>query len=657
MQNQDAYWLQNHPDLIDQAGEWAWQDSGGGVYKIYFWPVLITDLNKTEVGLAGTSGALIKVNGAQGVRLEGFEIAGAHFYGIFIDNSSNITVSECLIRNCNHTGLMVRSSQNVFVTKNVIISGRYGCYIENSPNTTIEYNEIAYNWEDGLRFDGECLDSVVRRNFLHDHICWNHPDNFQTYANYATRLGPKNLHLIENVFLAGGQDAMLESTTDSEFRGNLVIGSYAVAVKFDSGGTCHRWAMSDNTIVLNYMPVDPGDTFDLQENVFMNGYPSRLYSCSATIKYTADRNLFWKSGRSSTPNNVLGWDYTDRTLAQFQSLSGQDINSAASDPQFVNAPVAFGVVEAAKIDQCQKDKLLLWNTPEGWLVNDVIEVNFDGVPRSITNINGKEISFTPAMNQKPLSVTLASNWGPGKTDLNMDFRLKATSPGAHLSATGGAVGSALNLQAFFCGDFNEDGERDIPIIPADWGYRNCVYSDSQSIALTPGWNWISFNVLPADLSLNSVFSSILDKIEQVKAQTQSALRSAGNWKGDLADMNGIGLFKMYKVKVSTACTLMVTGTVIASTAPILLTGGWNWVAYLPTTSMPIATALASINGQVLEVKSLTQSATFNGTTWSGTLTQLAPGQGYAIKMSAPGALTYPAAASARINQQGKNNEN
>jgi hypothetical protein len=164
---------------------------------------------------------------------------------------------------------------------------------------------------------------------------------------------------------------------------------------------------------------------------------------------------------------------------------------------------------------------------------------------------------------------------------------------------------------------------------------------SQTINLVPGWNWISFNMLPADLSLNSVFSTILTQVEQVKGQSQSAIRSGNVWKGDLANMNGIGSYKMYKVKVNAACTLPVAGTAAPSANPIPLGGGWNWVAYLPTTAMPIVTALASINGQVQEIKSLTQSAIYNGTTWSGTLTQLDPGKGYAIRVSGAINLIYP----------------
>jgi hypothetical protein len=175
--------------------------------------------------------------------------------------------------------------------------------------------------------------------------------------------------------------------------------------------------------------------------------------------------------------------------------------------------------------------------------------------------------------------------------------------------------------------------------------------NTQTLPLVAGWNWISFNVLPNDLSLNSVFSDILDKVEQVKSQTQSAIRIGGAWKGDLADMNGIGAYKMYKVKVSSACTLTATGTAIASTTQISLVTGWNWVAYLPTTAISITTALDSIKGQVLQIKSLTKQATYSGGAWTGTLTQLDPGQGYAIKMSGPGNLIYTNSSQINFNKR------
>jgi hypothetical protein len=176
---------------------------------------------------------------------------------------------------------------------------------------------------------------------------------------------------------------------------------------------------------------------------------------------------------------------------------------------------------------------------------------------------------------------------------------------------------------------------------------------SQELPLASGWNWISFNVLPADTLFNSVFGNIFNQIEQVKSQTQSAIRINSAWKGDLADMNGIGQWKMYKVKVSAARTLTVTGSAISPTTSIALVTGWNWVAYLPTTAMPIATALDSIKNQVLQVKSSTQSATYSGGAWTGALQQLNPGQGYAIKMSGPQTLIYPAIGAAHIQKRVK----
>jgi hypothetical protein len=59
--------------------------------------------------------------------------------------------------------------------------------------------------------------------------------------------------------------------------------------------------------------------------------------------------------------------------------------------------------------------------------------------------------------------------------------------------------------------------------------------------------------------------------------------------------------------------------------------------------MSITTALDSIKGQVQEAKSLNKSATYGGGAWTGALTTLEPGLGYAIKISGPGTLIYPAA--------------
>jgi hypothetical protein len=175
----------------------------------------------------------------------------------------------------------------------------------------------------------------------------------------------------------------------------------------------------------------------------------------------------------------------------------------------------------------------------------------------------------------------------------------------------------------------------------DIGAYEYIPSLVQSLSLTAGWNWVSFNVLPAELSLNSIFSDILGQIEQIKTQTQSTIRGNNAWKGDLADMSGIGQYKMYKVKVNTACTLTVTGTAVPSATSIPLAGGWNWVGYYPQSNLPIGQALSSIASSVQQAKSQTQSANYQSGSWLGDLTQLEPGKGYTIKVSSPVNLVYP----------------
>lgn len=166
-------------------------------------------------------------------------------------------------------------------------------------------------------------------------------------------------------------------------------------------------------------------------------------------------------------------------------------------------------------------------------------------------------------------------------------------------------------------------------------------SQIQTISLVSGWNWISFQVFPEDTSLDSVFSGIAGQVEQVRTQTQSALRLNGNWIGDLSDMAGIGQGIMYKVRVSAPCTLTAEGTIINPSLPISMTSGWNWVGYLPASSQGLSQSLSSIQSQTQQVKSQTHSAVYLNDQWLGDLQQMEPGKGYTILMNGAGTLQWP----------------
>lgn len=162
---------------------------------------------------------------------------------------------------------------------------------------------------------------------------------------------------------------------------------------------------------------------------------------------------------------------------------------------------------------------------------------------------------------------------------------------------------------------------------------------TQEIPLTMGWNLISWNVVPSNLTVQSIFSGVQSNLQQVKdTQYTYAPVMASHFN----TLSSLTTGKGYWVKVNTNTSLSVTGTPVNPAASsIILNPGWNLVAYYPESAMNVATALASVSAYLQEVRSINQTYIPGG--GSNTLTQLAPGKGYWIKVSQTCTLTYPAA--------------
>lgn len=170
---------------------------------------------------------------------------------------------------------------------------------------------------------------------------------------------------------------------------------------------------------------------------------------------------------------------------------------------------------------------------------------------------------------------------------------------------------------------------------------NVVLGDiTQSIPLTTGWNLISLNVIPSNLSVTSVFSGISGSLLQVKDKQYSYAPAMAAHFNTLSTLT---TGKAYWVKVSGNTTLNVTGTAVNPTSTsIALTPGWNLVAYYPSASTTVSNALTSISSYLQEVRSMTQVYVPGG--GSNTLSTMSPSNGYWIKVSQACNLTYPALA-------------
>ena len=158
-----------------------------------------------------------------------------------------------------------------------------------------------------------------------------------------------------------------------------------------------------------------------------------------------------------------------------------------------------------------------------------------------------------------------------------------------------------------------------------------VNTDEQTIALSAGTNWVSFNVETNLDDLKAALVATNNTAITIQGQSQNATYnpSNGRWIGQL---RALDLSQMYKIKVADACEITLEGTPVdPSMYSITIAPGVNYIAYPFNTNMTVTNAFAGfgVNGDV--VQSQLQNANYNGSRWIGQLRNLEPGKGYIYK--------------------------
>ena len=159
---------------------------------------------------------------------------------------------------------------------------------------------------------------------------------------------------------------------------------------------------------------------------------------------------------------------------------------------------------------------------------------------------------------------------------------------------------------------------------------------TQTIGLSQGWNWVSFNV---EITLDDLKAALVTALPgtdniTIKSKNEGAATYNGTvWRGQLGSLD---LSRMYRVYVSAACEITLEGLPVnPAEHPITLSNGFNWIAFPFSESKTLTEAFAgfAINGDAVKSKG-NGAANYNGTSWRGTLNALAPGQGYIYKSNA-----------------------
>ena len=163
-----------------------------------------------------------------------------------------------------------------------------------------------------------------------------------------------------------------------------------------------------------------------------------------------------------------------------------------------------------------------------------------------------------------------------------------------------------------------------------------IIPNTTTIALTAGWNWVSFNV---EITLDDLKAALVAALPgtnsiTIKSKNEGAATYNGTvWRGQLGSLD---LSRMYRVYVSAACEITLEGMSInPAEHPITLSNGFNWIAFPFSESKTLTEAFAgfAINGDAVKSKG-NGAANYNGTSWRGTLNALAPSQGYIYKSNA-----------------------
>lgn len=169
------------------------------------------------------------------------------------------------------------------------------------------------------------------------------------------------------------------------------------------------------------------------------------------------------------------------------------------------------------------------------------------------------------------------------------------------------------------------------------GLSSVPASFEQIINMPAGWYIISSYIAPEEPSIDSVLSPIVSEL--VIAKDGEGLAYLPDW-----NFNGIGDLenhKGYLIKCNASIDLNIIGQRILPQDFILnLNEGWNMFSYLRDTSGDLVEMLASIQSQIIIVKTFDGTAYLPDWNFNG-IGDMTPGEGYQIKLMSDVNFSYP----------------
>ncbi|MDQ3814087.1 MAG: right-handed parallel beta-helix repeat-containing protein [Armatimonadota bacterium] len=458
----------NAKEFITEPGEWALEYLDKERTRLYFKPEKPEDLAATQFRQGG-SGIRIARPGAN-VRISGFIITGVTGSGIGTNRANKIVVENCVLYN-NGTGIGLGGSSDITLRKCLVMQNYSGVSGGGIKKLTLEQCEVAFNDEDGITMNGRVYDKASQKIgssdlrfsqcYVHHHQYQGHPDNIQFFRGVGRTQFEKCL------LMYGGQQLMMEQTEEMRLADSVVLASINRSMNLFSykGEGKKGWDLENNTVgFTRYVPVQFGGPNSRSwANLFFGFFMPTAYDAQGL---KSDYDWFWPS---PTHPKIASFSigktgYTDPS--QYATKSGNEAHGRRADPKLRNVPAFMMVAFGGGASSTERLKMDASAAADYFAVGNLVEVNGDGVQRKVTAVEKEFITIAPPLPSAPFRYSVVFNW-KGNSNFQLDTRPVDGSPILTAGPDGKAAGSSLNIADYQKGDFDGDGQRDLPAIPAE----------------------------------------------------------------------------------------------------------------------------------------------------------------------------------------------
>jgi hypothetical protein len=448
----DGYYLSNKVELINGAGQWVAEDQGGGTYRLFVWAAGGgSPAGHTIEASHRADGLWTGPNGISYWTIDNLEIRHCTGTGLISTNGGNNgwLVQNCLFHHNDGAGLSL-SGETVGVTVRHCVSVfNWSGMGLGGPNVLVESCEVGWDSVDGIVPNG--TPATVRKCYVHDHDGTDHPDNIQVFFTNS------NLTVDSCFIICGVQSLMAETLVNLTTTNNVIVG--AAAYSWIMGSTNSTTSHNTN-LCAGYSVYNSNGT----NGTWLNNLSLGGWNASTGTTYSSDYNCFYIGDNATlSPVGYYGNSGGGYFWSQYLAGSGQDSHSylAAAQP-LANVPVSFTAVTPS---YTLSTRIIVGSDKVGlFSVGDHIEIDWDGVVRTVTAVGSNYVDFTPGDQRWQEKATQVANW-KGNTNFVLDVAPVWTSPAIGSASDGGNMGSSINIWNYAAGDFNGDGRRDIPDLP------------------------------------------------------------------------------------------------------------------------------------------------------------------------------------------------